>query len=445
MRLSFLWVLLAAPGWPQDALTIAQAVDTALSKHPALQAGASGIRAADARVAEARGAALPRVSYAESWVRSDNPVFAFGSLLDQRQFTAANFDLNSLNNPAFLNNFQSQIVVDQTLFDNGLRKAGVQSARLGRELATQENRKTEIEVIAGVLRAYYTAIVAQEHVGVAAEAVRSAEADLKRAETRRAAGVTTDADVLSIRVHASAMREQQIRRGFELDLARAELNQAMGLPLDARYELTTPLKPVEEAAPDPTAVENEAAAARPETRAAQLSIQVGDEQRKAARAALLPEFYFRAGLEADRQRFVDRGGANWLASAGLRWNLFNGFSDRARIGEARQETERRTAQARLAESYARLDARRARLNLESATQRLAVTRASIAMAEETLRIVRNRYEGGLTEVTELLRSEAALVEARSRQWDAVRDQMLAAVELESARGKLNRNSEMVTR
>ena len=41
------------------------------------------------------------------------------------------------------------------------------------------------------------------------QAVRSAEADLKRAETVRAAGMSTDADVLSIRVHLAAVTEQR--------------------------------------------------------------------------------------------------------------------------------------------------------------------------------------------------------------------------------------------
>ena len=48
---------------------------------------------------------------------------------------------------------------------------------------------------------------------------------------------------------------------------------------------------------------------------------------------MLPQVSFRGAFEADRQRFVDRGGANWLAAVSLRWNLFNGSADKARIAE----------------------------------------------------------------------------------------------------------------
>src|ERR1039457_1211985 len=53
----------------------------------------------------------------------------------------------------------------------------------------------------------------------------------------------------------------------------------------------------------------------------------------AARGAILPRVNFHAAFEADRQRFVTRGGANWLAAINVRWNLFNGFADKAHIAE----------------------------------------------------------------------------------------------------------------
>ena len=57
-----------------------------------------------------------------------------------------------------------------------------------------------------------------------------ADADLKRAESVRDAGMSTDVDVLSIKVHLAAVREQRIQRSADLEVARAALNDAMGLP-----------------------------------------------------------------------------------------------------------------------------------------------------------------------------------------------------------------------
>ena len=437
---TFIWLILVPVAlWGQQPLSVEQAVATALEKNGAIQAGAAATKAAEARIAGAKGALLPQVSYAESWQRSNNQVFAFGSLLEQKQFTEHNLTLDALNNPPFVNNFQSQVVVDQTLYDNGRRKAMIRSAELGRDATVQGNRRTEIDVITSVLRAYYGALMTREYQTFAAEAVKSAEADLKRAEARRTAGMTTDADVLSVRVHVAAMREREIRARYDTSLALAALNQAMGVDLDTPFQLTSSLTAAQTSATD------ENAAARPEIAQLKAMREIGEQQAHAARAMRLPEFYFRAGFEADRGRFVYRGAANWIAAAGLRWNLFNGFSDRARVQEADQEIERIKAQARYVESGTKLEARKASLDLQSAAQRVIVAEGAVEMAEESLRIVQNRYEAGLTEVTELLRTETALLETRTRLLEAVRDQRMAAVALEAARGNLNRNSEVVVR
>ena len=66
-----------------------------------------------------------------------------------------------------------------------------------------------MEVIAGVTRAYYDAALAAENLK-AAEKGGSAQADLERAQSVLAAGMSTDVDVLSIRVHLAAVNEERI-------------------------------------------------------------------------------------------------------------------------------------------------------------------------------------------------------------------------------------------
>lgn len=438
--ITFLMVV-AAPVWAQEALSIQQAIDRALSNNGAIEAGKKATDAASERVRASQGVLLPQVNYSESWTRSNNQVFVFGSLLTQKQFSAANFDIAALNNPPFLNNFQSVVTMDQVLFDSGRRRSEIHAAELGRDIAGQQLRRTENDTIAAVIRTYYSVQAGSAAVEAARQAVRSAQADVDRAEKRRTAGMITDADVLSIRVHLAAMREMEIRALAGVDAARAALNQIMGEPLDAKFELTTQLeRPTVE--PD-NGAEQAAAKMRPEVRQAELGVQVAEAQTKAARAALLPEFFFRAGFEADRQRFVTRGGANWLAAAGLRWNLFDGYSNRARIAEASAEEASRRAMAKYIASGTQVETRRALLDLRAAGERVDVTAETIKMAEEALRIISNRYESGLAQVTELIRSETALSDARMRYIEAIRDQRLALLAVELASGTLSKDSRAI--
>ena len=436
-------LLAAAPLLAQGQLTVREAVRIALGKHPAIEAAASQTRAAESRIRQARGTYLPRVNYSESWTRSDNPVFVFSSLLLQHQFTESNFRIGPLNRPDFLNNFQSQIAAHQTLYDWGGRKSQVRAADLGRGMSAEQERAARMALIALVIRSYYGAVLSQTSLAAAREALKSAEADVQRAESVRQAGMSTDADVLSIRVHLAGVREQEIRRSYDVRIAIAALNEALALPLDTAHTLIAELTPAQLPADSARQYETEAAKNRPELRQSELARQIAEQQTTAARAALFPEFGLRGAFEANRQEFIRKGGANWLVAASMRWNLFDGFANRARISEARASLEAARAQQRQAEQGVRLEVFKAWADAKAAEERLAVAAAAVAQAEESLRITKNRFENGLSNVTDLLRNETALLDARTRRLSAVHDQRIAVAHLELAAGTLSADSEIL--
>lgn len=423
-------VLLAAgPMAAQQDLTLEQAVRQALSAHPSLEAADARIQAAEARTRQARSGYLPRVQYMESYTRGNNPIYVFGALLTQRQFTEKNFAINSLNRPDALNNFQSQLAAEQTVWDFGATKSGVAAAKLGRRMSDEERRSMEQQVLSGVARAYHGVTLAGEALKVAEEAVKSAEADLKRAESVRAAGLATDADVLSVKVHLSAMQEQKIRRTYDLEVARAALNEALGLPLDTAHTLTTPLTAV--VPPDAPATVQ-----RAEIVQARLAAGMADAQAAGAKSQLLPQVFVRGVFEADRQEFANKGGGNWMFMAGLRWNLFDGNRARAQAEEARHMAASARAQQKQLENGVALEVRKAQADARAATERITATEAAVAQADESLRILRNRYSAGLANITDVLRAQTALLDVQTRRLAAIYDQRLAAVAVERAAGTL---------
>jgi outer membrane protein len=427
----------------QEPITLQDAVRLALTRNKSIEASSAAKKAAESRITEARSGLLPKIGYAETWTRSDSPVFVFGSLLAQHRFGADNFQLGPLNRPDYLNNFQSQITADQVLYEGGQTRNAVRSAELGRDLAAEEGRRTQMEVIAGVVRAYYDSLLSADQSNVTGQAMKSVEADLARAESVRDAGMSTDADVLSIRVHRAGVREQQIRREADAEVARAALNDALGVPLDTPHQLSTRLTPLDSAVGSAEEREHSATEQRPEAREAKLMTSMAEARAAIVRGNLRPQVVLHAAFEADRQRFVTRAGDNWTVSLGLRWNLFNGFADKAQIEESHFAVERSNAEQARADSAIRLQVRRASADLRSATQRIEVAKASVAEAEESLRITQNRYEAGMGNVTELLRTETAVLEARTRQLAAVRDQRFAAAMLELASGTLTADSAVV--
>jgi len=438
-----LLLVVAAPLAAQTPLSLRDAVRLALRENRSIAASNAATDSAAARIDEARSGRLPKLTYSENFVRSDNPVFVFSSLLTQHQFGPENFNIGPLNRADSLNNFQSVFAVDQPIYDAGLTRNAVKSADLSRQITTEDRRRTEMQVMAGVVRAYHASVLGAAQLQTAEQALRSAEADLRRAESVRSAGMSTDVDVLSIRVHLAGVTEQRIRRASELEVAKATLNDALGLPLDTPHSLTSELRPLDLPDLELPALEKDASTGRPETRATHLAADLARSQSDTARSAMLPQVGFHAAFEADRQQFINKGGANWAVSIGLKWNLFNGFGDKARIAEASHDLARARANVERIDSAVRLEVRRSWADLRAAEQRIEVARASVAEAAESLRITQNRYEAGMSNVTDLLRNENALLESRTRYLAAVHDQRIAATMLELAAGRLSPDSEVL--
>lgn len=441
--LRFLWFVTllpaAAPALAQSPLSLADAVRTALERHPALAAASSHVQAAGSRVEQARGARLPRIGWTESFQTSNNPVFAFGSLLNQRRFSEANFRIESLNSPGFVSNFQTLVSAEQSIYDGGAVKAQIRAAGVGKEIEEERRRGLAMQRIAVVAQRYHAVWLAEEARAVAEGARKSAQADLERAEAVRAAGMNTDADVLSIRVHAAAIGEQVIERTEDVNVARAALNEAMGVPLDNSYSLTTPLAQ----APASSAPPQRLSANRPDLRGAELARLAAGAQKDAARAALYPQVALRGVFEADRGRFVTQAGANWFAGVTVRWNLFNGGADRRAVEQASYQIAAAQAGERQARQAAELELRQAEASLRAATDRIAVADSAVHQADESLRIVKNRYGAGLATVQDLLRNETVLLEVRNRRLRALYDQRLAAIASELAAGTLTGDSDVL--
>jgi outer membrane protein len=314
---------------------------------------------------------------------------------------------------------------------------------LNKQMAGETDWQTRSQLTLLVVKSYLDVVLSQQAVNAAEQAVKSAEADLERAEKVRRAGMSTDADVLSIRVHLARMQEQKIRHEADWRTAEAALNDALGEPIDTTHTLTSILSPLKPTAAPRDELEKNALARRPEARRASLAVQLASTRVGLARSSFWPKLTAHGVFESDRQRFANRGGANWLGSVSLSWNLFNGGADQARIEEASASLVRSRAEQDHVSSSLRLEVRRAANDRRAADQQVEVATNTVAEAEESLRITQNRYQAGMSTVTDLLRTEAAVLESRTQYQAALHHQRLAAALLEFAAGQLSVDSPVV--
>jgi outer membrane protein TolC len=432
--MAFVLLASAAEVAAQQPLTIEAAVQATLARNAGLQAARAAEEEAAARAVEARSGFFPRVSFTETLQRGNQPVFVFSSLLASRRFAAENFALDALNHPGAVGFSRTTVAIEQLVFDGGRQRAGAESGRLRHAVAGAAADEAAAGLALRATQAFGRILIAQAAARAARSGLEAAREDRLRAERRRDAGVATEADVLAMAVHVADLEHQHIQAEGEAAIGRAELNRLMGAPVDAPIEAADTL-PADFGLPaDVKALLAEADAARPELRRADAAERLAATERRQARAALVPQVAAQAAFEASGTRLADRASA-WLVGGELRWTFSTGGAELARRRAAAHALARARAEREDVRAGVHVEVMSALSNLQTAQAKQLAGRAAVDQARESQRIVRDRFEAGITNITDVLRASSAVLDAEARRTSALVDAIVSAAMLRRALGR----------
>jgi len=196
-------------------------VTAALERNDMLQASSAMADAAGADAAGAWSGFLPQVTVSEFFLRSDDPLQAFGYKLNNRAAQPSDFAPDVLNHPGEVNNWVSQIKLMQPIFNGGMGLYGKQAADAASRAAEHRFQRARQSVALQAIQAYEGLALAQSYEEVLAAAVRSAEAHVRQARSMVDAEMATEADLLQARVFLSTLQQQHITVRNQVEAARA--------------------------------------------------------------------------------------------------------------------------------------------------------------------------------------------------------------------------------
>jgi outer membrane protein TolC len=393
-----------------EEISLGRAVEIALAANPMTRATASGRALAAAQLDEARASRLPLLQFTENFARGNNPVFVFGSLLEQGRFGPGNFQVHSLNNPESISNFRTALTLRFPLFDQRQSATRIAQARIGEQQSDEQQKQAAQQIRFEVIKAYYGLLVAQAKKAEADDAVKMEEADVTRIRARFDAGLVVQSDLMAAQVQLAEFEQQRIEADSEVVTAGAALNLALGLPLETRHIISGDLVERQFHLQSQERLVAEALVKRSDCIRAGLAVRSGEQGERLAHSELLPRVDTFATYGVSGQGLAS-GSADYVIGATLTFNIFD-------PGRAARREE---AQAAKAIASAEQDRVAARVRFEvisayqhytSARERSTVALQAIAQASEALRIVNDRYDEGLAVITEVLRAETAKVRAR---------------------------------
>lgn len=430
----------------KNPLTLERAVAIALEKNPETKAALADTKAAKADIQSARSVLLPHVTFSETATSGNDPVYVFGTKLQQQRFSTEDFALNVLNTPAPLANFSTRFGGSWTLFDSFASQHGMTRAGLMKKAADRQLEATEQRIEYQVIEAYFDVLLANRRIAVVEQSLAAAQAISDRSKNRYEAGVIVESDYLSAQVRVKGRQQELIRAQNDFSLAQAKLSMALGLPAQ---DLFDPVDQLAERALPPMKLEDlekTAMASRPDLQRLQSGEEIQKQNVAIAKSSFGPRVNGFAAWQLDNPTFLAGGGGNnWVAGVEIQLDLFKGGAKRAQLAREKATLEKVGALRESARDAVLLEVRHEYYDMDAAARQLELARLSIDDAKESLRVNQNRYEAGLSTIADLLAAEETSARTQHAYWEALCRYYTSYAATELASGTLNPHSPVVVR
>jgi outer membrane protein len=417
-------------------LTVQEAIEIATTHNPAVTEAEAMVSAADERMIQARSGFYPQLNLSGTFNRTTSPMMAFGSKLNQGRIGTEDFIPDRLNDPDAIDNYGLTVSAMWSLFDRGQTWYGLRQARMSQAASTLILDRTIQEIIARTVYTYNGFVLSLKQLDLVHQALKTAKANQQLVRSRYESGFVVKSDFLQTQVHVANLDQQRLQAESGMKVARAELSTSMGINPDTPFDPADPLESGVEATGTLDEWLDKAAANRPDLKALFQQEAIAETEVKKASAARLPSIALSADYGTNSESFND-GNDSYSVSGMVNLNLFSGFRVSAKVSEAKAMLKQIKAGRSALEQRIAVETRRAYFRAKSTWTQIQVANASMAQAEEALRIVRNRYEGGLVTIVELLNAELVLHQSRTNRLRAIHDFNAAKVALLLAAGTLD--------
>ena len=336
------------------------------------------------------------------------------------------------------------IILTQPLYMGGKIKAYDNITRYSQEIAGQQLRADEQQVVLSADQAYWQ-VVSLANKRKLAVSYRDMLQRLDSDMTKMIAeGVATKANGLSVSVKLNEAEMTLTKVDDGLSLARMLLCQICGLPLDSRVTLAD-----EEMESLPVASENvtaDAAAAfanRPELGQLELANSIYQEKVNIERSAFLPQLALMGGYLATNpgltNGFENRFRGTWAVGVTLSVPVWNWGEGKYKVRAAKAEADVASYRLSDAREKIELEVSQASFRVNEANKKLGLSLKNLEKADENLRTAQVGFKEGVITTTDLLQAQTAWLQAHSDKIDSQIEVKLTRAAFSKALGTLGTN------
>ncbi len=392
----------------EKQVALQDAVRLALRNNHEILASGKALDASKEDIGIARSYLLPKITFEERFMRTNNATYAFMAKLNQERFAMEDFAIDSLNNPKAVNDFQTSISFEQPLF---VRKAniGLDMVKTEHSAKNEDHARKKEDISLKATKTYLMVMTAKEYVKVTEKAVEDAKEHKRIAEVRYNAGLGLYSDVLRASTAVAAAEQKQVSTQKNLNIAKRALGLLLGM-----YESVDVADSSPEIAVMSLDYYTSASLSRKDLKALDTRYENAKKNIRLADSGYFPMLGVGGSYQLnDHSTPFGAEGKSWQVMAFLRWELFDGTKREHERTKARHQTAEAEEYLNLMKKAVSFKVYEAFLSVEEAGKNADLSRAALKTAEEGKRLVKVRYENALSPIVDLLDAQVSLDHSRA--------------------------------
>lgn len=327
------------------------------------------------------------------------------------------------------------------LYTGGKISSLISQAEFGKEIAREEMRRTDLQVIRDVKRYYFAVLLTRDLAETVANtaSLLSVTRNMTKSLYESGSPMVNKLDFLKSDLAVSYAKSVEADFSAKHQSALAALISTMGLPWDSTVTLRDDLAVALQANPELAALVRQANQFNPQIGMLRLAVRAANAKIDEARSGHLPQIAivadashiqnpYAAGLSNEINR------NSWTIGLVVSLPLFDGWRTTSQVGTARLQLEQMQERQKLVEQGMAALVKNLFIEFDSARQQVAISEQANRTAEETVDLTARAFQLGASKPADVIEAHILHAIIKGNLLRAKHDQLLKLAEIDYVLG-----------
>ena len=402
ITLSVIWFSLSIQAQNSPYISVDKAVETAVKNNNNVKMSELDKKVANANYHQTDAVFLPQVTLGYTALSTNNPLNAFGFLLQQESVTAMDFDPAKLNNPGSSQNYSTQVEAKLPLLNMDMIYAR-KGAKAQEDVYKYKAERTKEYIEFEVRKAYTQLQMSYQARNILQKSLADVKQIHQSVNNFYNQGLVQKSDVLNAQVQVNTIETALAKAESNIHNASDGLRLLMGLETSSEVYTTDPLSHQISLYQD-----RELSSSRSDIMALNKAVDATDMMLKSSKMAFLPRINAFGSYGFNDSKAFKFRNDSYLVGINLSWTIFSGNQNRSKMKSAQFQRDRMQEELSLHIKKEQLELDKTKRDLSDSQIEIKKQKASVEQADEALRILTNRHREGLASTTDLLMAQAQL-------------------------------------